>query len=98
MEKVRQVKWTNSAKIALKHIFEFHAAISELAAEIIIKDIIDTADSIVFAHQYQVDAINPKYRRMIVKQYKIIYKTGDNIVFIMNIVSTRANPVKLKEM
>ena len=60
--------------------------------------IIDTADSIVFAHQYQVDAINPKYRRMIVKQYKIIYKTGDNIVFIMNIVSTRANPVKLREM
>jgi len=98
VEKVKKVIWTNSARVALMQIFGFHVSKSELAAETIINDIINTADSIVFAHQYQVDTINPKYRRMIVRQYKIIYKAEGNIVFIMNIVSTRINPIKLKEM
>ncbi len=98
MERVKRVNWTNNAKIALRAIFDFHAANSELSAEIIINEIIDKADSIVFAKQYQVDEINPKYRRMIARQYKILYKVHLDTVFIMNVVSTKDNPEKLKNL
>ena len=74
MEKVIKVEWTDTAKAALKSIFEFHAVNSEQSAENIVYDIIDTADSIVFSRQYQIDDVNPNYRRMIVRQYKILYK------------------------
>lgn len=98
MEKVRQVNWTDNAKIAIKSIFDFHAVNSVQSAENIVYDIIDRSDSIVFAHQYQFDDINPNYRRMIVRQYKILYKENQNIVSIVNVVSTKGNPEKLKQL
>lgn len=55
MEKVTKVEWTDTAKAALKNVFDFHAKYSEQSAENIVNDIIDTADTIVFTHQYQID-------------------------------------------
>ena len=98
MEKVTKVEWTDTAKVALRNVFNFHAVNSEQSAENIVNDIIDTADSIVFANQYQVDDINPKYRRIVVRQYKILYKEHQNIISIMNVVSTKDNPKKLKQL
>ncbi|MDT8411349.1 MAG: type II toxin-antitoxin system RelE/ParE family toxin [Vicingaceae bacterium] len=98
MEKVTKVEWTDTAKTALKNVFDFHAKYSEQSAKNIVNDIIDTADTIVFAHQYQVDDINPNYRRMVVRDYKILYKISQKVVLIMNIVSTKVNPEKLKKL
>ncbi len=98
MEKVIKVEWTDTAKVALKSIFKFHAINSEQSAENIVNDIIDTADSIVFAHQYQLDDVNPNYRRMIARQYKILYKEDQNIVLIMNVVSSKDDPKKIQKL
>ncbi len=98
MEKVIRVEWTDTAKAALKSIFEFHTLNSEQSAEKIVNDIIDTADSIVFAHQYQIDDLNPNYRRMIARQYKILYKENHNIVSIMNVVSSKVDPKKIQKL
>lgn len=98
MEKVTNVEWTDTARAALRNIFNFHVINSEQSAVNIVNDIIDTADSIVFANQYQVDDINPNYRRMVVRYYKILYKEHQNIVSIMNVVSTKDNPKKLKQL
>ncbi|MCK5209264.1 MAG: type II toxin-antitoxin system RelE/ParE family toxin [Cyclobacteriaceae bacterium] len=98
MEKVIKVEWTDTAKVALKSIFKFHSINSEQSAENIVNDIIDTADSIVFAHQYQLDDVNPNYRRMIARQYKILYKEDQNIVLIMNVVSSKDDPKKIQKL
>lgn len=98
MEKVTKVEWTDTAKTALKNVFYFHAKYSEQSAENIVNDIIDTADAIVFAHQYQVDDINPNYRRMVVRDYKVLYKVHRKTVSIMNVVSTKDNPKKLEKL
>jgi plasmid stabilization system protein ParE len=98
LEKVTKVEWTDTAKAALKNVFDFHAKYSEQSAENIVNDIIDTADTIVFTHQYQIDDINPNYRRMVVRDYKVLYKVNRKVVFIMNIVSTKDNPKKLEQL
>lgn len=98
MEKVIKIEWTDTAKIALKSVFDFHVANSERSAHNIVDKIIKTADAIVFSKQYQIDDINPNYRRMISGHYKILYKENGNTISIMNIVSTKANPNTLKKL
>ncbi len=92
MEKVVRVDWTDAGKQALRHVYEFYAERSELAAEIVVNDIIDAADSIVFGKQYQIDDINPKYRRIVVRDYKVLYIESDGIVNVMGVVSTKQSP------
>ena len=92
MEKVVRVDWTDEGKLALRLVYDFYAERSELAAEIVVNDIIDAADSIVFGKQYQIDDINPKYRRIVVRDYKVLYIESDGIVNIMGVVSTKQSP------
>ncbi len=98
MEKVIKIEWTDTAKTALKSVFDFHVVNSEKSAHNIVDKIVKTADAIVFSKQYQLDDINPNYRRMISGHYKILYKENGNIISIMNIVSTKANPDTLKQL
>lgn len=98
MEKVTKIEWTDTAKVALKNVFDFHAKFSEEAAINIVSDIIDAADAIVFSKQYQVDEINPNYRRIVIRDYKILYKVSRKTIYIMNIVSAKDNPEKLKNL
>jgi len=98
LEKVTKVQWTNTAKLALRKVFDFHAKFAEQAAINIVSDIIDAADAIIFSQQYQIDEINPNYRRIVIRDYKILYKVGHKTIFIMNIVSTKDNPEKLKKL
>lgn len=96
MVKVIKVEWTETAKKALKFAYNYHLDYSESSAESIVNEIIDTTDSIVFSKQYQVDEINPKYRRIIVRDYKVLYKESGNNIEIMNVVNTQQSPEKLK--
>ena len=98
MEKVIKIEWTDTAKIALKSVFDFHVVNSERSAYNIVDKIVNTVDAIVFSKQYQIDDINPNYRRMISGHYKILYKENGNTISIMNIVSTKANPNTLKKL
>lgn len=63
-----------------------------------INDILSETKNIKFAQQYQVDEIlGEPYRRIVVRNYKIIYKVHSDIeIRILQIFDTRQNPIQLK--
>jgi hypothetical protein len=50
-----------------------------------------------FAEQYQQDEIEPEFRRIIVRHYKLLYIEENGVVFIARIFDTRQDPNKQKE-
>jgi plasmid stabilization system protein ParE len=90
------VNWTDTGKSALKSVYEFHSEYSETLADKLVTELVDRADAIVFSKQYQVDEINPKYRRIIVGDYKVLYNEKNNIIEIMDVICTLQSPEILK--
>ncbi|MEM0543443.1 type II toxin-antitoxin system RelE/ParE family toxin [Flavobacterium sp. j3] len=86
----------NHAKDDLKLIYEFIKLKSLQGAKNVIKDIVNQSKNIHFTEQYQVDEIlGEPYRRMIVRDYKIIYKIhSESEIRILQIFDTRQNPNK----
>ena len=88
-EKISNVVWTKQARIALNDILDYRYQNAKSARRILRKDIINASRDIVFAKQFQKDDIYPKYRRIIVRDYKLLYREQNSIVFIMNVVCTK---------
>lgn len=99
MQKPINIFWDNQAKADLKLIFEFIKLESLQGARNVINDIVAQSQNIHFAEQYQVDEIlGEPYRRMIVRDYKIIYKIhSETEIRILQIFDSRQNPIKLKK-
>ncbi|NDP27420.1 MAG: type II toxin-antitoxin system RelE/ParE family toxin [Flavobacterium sp.] len=99
MQKPIKILWDNQAKADLKLIFEFIKLKSLQGANSVIRDIVIQSKNIHFAEQYQVDEfLGEPYRRMIVRNYKIIYKIhSETEIRILQIFDTRQNPIKLKK-
>jgi len=70
--KILSVAWTRQAVMALKDILDYRYSELPSARKIVRKDIIDATHNIVFAEQYQNDEIFPQYRRLIVRDYKVL--------------------------
>jgi len=47
---------------------------------------------LVFAKQYQQDEIEPEFRRIIVRHYKLIYTIEEDTIWILRIFDTRKDP------
>ena len=92
------ILWDDQAKADLKLIFEFIKLKSAQGAKNVIKDIVVQTKDIHFVEQYQVDEfLGEPYRRMIIRDYKIIYKIhSDTEIRILQIFDTRQNSIKLK--
>jgi addiction module RelE/StbE family toxin len=99
MQKTIKILWDNQAKADLKLIFEFIKLKSPQGARNVISDIVAQSKNIHFAEQDQVDEfLGEPYRRMIVRDYKIIYKIhSEKEIRILQIFDTRQNPIKLKK-
>lgn len=99
MKKPIQVFWDNQAKADLKLIFNFLQLKSPQGAKNVINDIVAQSKNIHFAEQYQVDEfLGEPYRRMIVRNYKIIYKVhSETEIRILQIFDTRQNQNILKK-
>jgi plasmid stabilization system protein ParE len=93
-EKSLNIIWTPKAVDALDTIHGFYASKSVNAADRMSNGIIETASSLVFPEQYQLDETDPQGRRMIYRYYKIFYEVHHGAVFILNIIDTRMNPSK----
>jgi len=65
-------------------------------AKNVIADILQAPKSIHYSKQYQLDDINPNYRRIVVRDYKLLYKERDNSIQIIDIVCTKQSTEKLK--
>ena len=95
MDKLKIV-WTHQAKTALKDIYDYYKDKSLQGAKNVKSDLLESPKKIIFSKQYQVDDINPNYRRIIVRDYKILYKEDKGVIQVMDIVSTRQSPKILK--
>lgn len=96
MDKLKII-WTNQSVLVLKDIYLFYKKKSKQAANNVKKDILNSPKTIYFAKQYQIDDINPKYRRIVVRDYKILYIEKNDSIYIMDIVCTKQSPNILQE-
>jgi len=87
-----RIIWTAQAKAALKNIYDYYKEKSPQGAKHVKSDLLQSPKTIHFSKQYQVDDINPKYRRIIVRDYKVLYREDSGVIMIMDIVSTRQSP------
>lgn len=99
MQKPIRILWDNQAKADLKLIFDFLQLKSPQGAKKVINDIVNQSKNIHFASQYQVDEfLGEPYRRMIVRDYKIIYKIhSETEIRILQIFDTRQHQSRLKK-
>ena len=91
-----KIIWTDQAKAALKHIYDYYKKKSVQGAENIKSDLLKSPKTILFAKQYQLDNINIKYHRIIVRDYKVLYKEENGVIQIVDVISSRQSPEELK--
>lgn len=92
MSKVKNVVWTNAAKNQLKTIFNFYKEKSIQGVNKVKDDILKATKNIHFSEQYQKDEIEPEYRRIIVRNYKILYREEEEVIYIVRIFSNKRDP------
>lgn len=86
-----KVVWTREAQKSLNAILDYRYKDIPSARKILRSDIISSSKEIVFATQYQRDEVFSQYRRIRVRDYKILYKEIEGVVYIMNVVCSLAN-------
>ena len=87
-----KIVWTNQAKKAVKGIYDYYKEDSLQGAKNVKSDLLRSPKTILFSKQYQVDEINPNYRRIVVRDYKVLYKEKKGAIQIMDVVSTKQSP------
>jgi plasmid stabilization system protein ParE len=87
-----KIIWTVQAKAALKNIYDYYKEKSLQGAKHVKTDLLLSPKAIHFAKQYQIDDINPKYRRIVVRDFKVLYKEETDTIYVMDIISTRQSP------
>ena len=97
MERLK-ITWTAQAKEDLKNIYKYWEKKSLQGARNVRSDILKSPKTILYSEQYQIDDINPKYRRIVVRDnYKVLYRVESKAIFIMGIVCTAQSPEIIKE-
>ncbi|WP_109831004.1 type II toxin-antitoxin system RelE/ParE family toxin [Reichenbachiella versicolor] len=91
-----KIVWADQAKLALKDIYNYYKEKSLQVAKNIKSDLLQSPKTIHFSKQYQLDEINPKYRRIVVRHYKVLYKQKGDTISVVDIVSTRQSPEVLE--
>lgn len=94
MGTIQKVVWTNTARNQLRTIYNYYKEKSVHGANNVKNDILASTRNIHFAEQYQKDEIDPEYRRIIVRDYKILYVEENEVVYIARIFSTKRDSVK----
>ncbi|MFP9112316.1 type II toxin-antitoxin system RelE/ParE family toxin [Flavobacterium sp. RHBU_3] len=84
------VIWSDEAKADLRSIYNsLLFKNSKETTQKIREEIISAPEAIVFPEQYQFDEIHYRYRRIIVRNYKILYRVEDKTIRITSIVDSR---------
>ena len=91
-----KIYWTRGAKIDLENIYNYYKDKSESFARQIRGELLNAPKSVVFPKQYQVDEIDNRFRRIIIRHYKVLYGQSDGFLYIHRIFDARQNPKKLK--
>lgn len=83
------IKWSDEAIHDLKSIYyNLLRRNSEEKASAIRSEIFIASRSIIFPEQFQLDDIHIKYRRIIVRNYKILYSIDGSIIRIASVINS----------
>jgi len=94
---ILKIIWTKQARAAVKSIYDFYKKKSLQGAKNVKSDILQSPKAMHYTKQYQLDDINPDYRRIVVRDYKVLYKERNNTIQIMDVISTKQSPEILKK-
>lgn len=97
VDKILTIIWTNTAKKSLKKIYEFYLPKSKIAAQKIIREILNKINTIQYAEQYQIDEFDGRYRRLIVRHFKVLYSKNNETIKIHRVFDCRQKPDKLMD-
>ena len=88
-----KIIWSTQAKQDLKDIYKHWKKKSVQGAKNVRSDILNSPKTIYYAKQYQIDDINPKYRRIVVRTYyKVLYRETKNTIYVISVIGTRQSP------
>lgn len=89
-----KIIWTDGAKEDLKDIYNFVKTKSLQGAKNVITDIKNAPKSVHFSQQNETEVYNPQYMRIVVRNYKILYKINDyhHELIVYTVYDTRQNP------
>lgn len=92
-----EIVWTRTARTQLKQVYDYlkYARKTPQGAENVRRDILNATSNIIAVEQYQKDDVNPNYRRIVVRSYKLIFKESGSKIIILRVFDTRQQPSKL---
>ena len=98
--KTYKIIWTDEAKKDLKDIFDFIKIRSVQSAKNVVSDIRNAPKFIRFSHQNEEEYYNNKYCRIIIRNYKVLYRINEfnNELIIAAVFHTSQDPEKLSEI
>ncbi len=87
--------WTENAKLDLKEIyFELKSKYSKETALKVRDELFNCANNIIFAEQFQLDEYRIDCRRIVIRNFKILYQVKEDSIFIVRVFNTFQNPLK----
>jgi len=81
-----KIVWSKESKQSVKDIYDFYKTKSLQGAKNIKNDIQKSPKSIIFSKQFQTDELNPKYRRIVVRDYKVLYREVADVIIIVDVI------------
>ncbi len=94
-----KTEWTDKAKAQLRQIHDYlkYEKKTPQGAANVKADLIRASKEVTYYEQYQKDGINPDYRRIVVRHYKLIYKEERGKIIILRVFDTLQSPERLME-
>ncbi len=91
------IQWSARAQTDIKNIyFDLLERNSKTASQKIRDEILVASKSIIFPEQYQIDEYIGDCRRIVIRNYKILYFAEEEVITIISIFNTRRHPSKMK--
>ena len=92
---IYEIFWTTNAKLDLKDIYlSLIHKFSLSVASKVTDEIFESVNSITFPDQFQTDEYRIDCRRMITRNYKILYQFHHNKIYVIRIFNTFQDPIK----
>lgn len=95
-----KINWSDTAKSDLNTIYNFIKKNSIQGAKNVISDIRESIQTILFSKQFQIEEHVPECRRIVVRNYKVIYQIDETKkeINIVRVFDVRQNPNKLQNL
>lgn len=95
--KTISITWTSRAKLDVKHIYSQLLNKNSIDVSQKIRDeIINAPKMIIFPEQFQIEEYMPELRRIIVRNYKILYSVKGTTISIISVFNSHSHPSKMK--